>query len=98
MPEEGLEPPTRGLLIPLRLGSIAPFGGAGGHRRGHFCTRLYGDLAALSRSGEAVAYITCDVKRSVSRRLNCRGPSLEALRTAHMASPLRAAAARPTYA
>ena len=37
MPEEGLEPPTRG-LIPLRFGSTAAFERSGGHERGHVCT------------------------------------------------------------
>jgi hypothetical protein len=37
---------------------------------------------------EAVAYIGGDAKRFVSRRLICLEPSPEALRTAHMASPL----------
>src|SRR4051812_19969570 len=37
MPEEGLEPPTRGFMIPRRLGSTAGFEAAGGHERGHVC-------------------------------------------------------------
>ena len=34
MPEEGLEPPTRG-LIPQRFGSTGPRNDPGGHKRGH---------------------------------------------------------------
>jgi hypothetical protein len=45
-----------------------------------------GDRVLLSR--EAVAYIDGGVKRSASRRLICLGDLLEALRTAHFASPL----------
>src|SRR3954466_2115395 len=57
-----------------------------------------GRRATLPPMPEAVAYIAGDVNRSVSGRLICRGPSLEALRTAHTASPLLAPAARPTCA
>ena len=45
MPEEGLEPPTRGIMIPWRFGSTAPFAGAGGHKRGQIRTRPGADIA-----------------------------------------------------
>ena len=53
---------------------------------------------ALSRSPEAVAYIGGGSKRSVSRRLICRGALPEGLRTAHFAWRSEAGRRRRTYA
>ena len=49
MPEEGLEPPTRGLPIPRCLGSTEPKSGAGGRTRGLIrSTRRYWTLVAAA--------------------------------------------------
>jgi hypothetical protein len=53
---------------------------------------------SLSHSPEAVAYIGGGSKRSVSRRLICRGALPEGLRTAHFVSRSDAGPRRRTYA